>query len=81
MVGNAKIMMIVGFIMILFAMIPGLPTASMGFVGFIFALLGWSIYKYDKGELSILDVGNMVGNKTPEQMQQEKELIKPKKTH
>ena len=56
MMGNAKIMMIVGFIMILFAMVPGLPTASMGFVGILFALLGWSIYKYEKGELSFLDL-------------------------
>ena len=54
--GNAKIMMIVGFIMILFAMVPGLPTASMGFVGILFALLGWSVYKYEKGELSFLDL-------------------------
>ena len=56
MMGNAKIMMIVGFIMILFAMVPGLPTASMGFVGILFALLGWSVYKYEKGELSFLDL-------------------------
>lgn len=54
--GNAKIMMIVGFIMILFAMVPGLPTASMGFVGILFASLGWAIYKFQRGELSILDV-------------------------
>lgn len=81
MVGNAKIMMIVGFIMILFAMVPGLPTASMGLVGILFALLGWSIYKYDKGELSILDVGKMVGNKSPQEMQKEKDAIKPKKTN
>jgi len=58
MMGNAKIMIIVGGIMILFAMVPGLPTASMGFVGILFALLGWSIYKYEKGELSLLDISN-----------------------
>ena len=58
MMGNAKIMMIVGFIMILFALVPGLPTASMGFVGIVFASLGWAIYKYDRGELSILDIQN-----------------------
>lgn len=54
--GNAKIMMIVGFIMLLFAMVPGLPTASMGLVGILFASLGWAIYKFQRGELSILDV-------------------------
>ncbi|WP_418640535.1 flagellar biosynthesis protein FlhA [Sulfurimonas sp. ST-27] len=81
MIGNAKIMMIVGFIMLLFALVPGLPTASMGFVGMIFALLGWSIYKYEKGELSILDVENLLGVKTKEETEKEKERIKPKKTN
>jgi flagellar biosynthesis protein FlhA len=81
MIGNAKIMMIVGFIMLLFALVPGLPTASMGFVGMLFALLGWSIYKYERGELSILDVENILGVKTKEEIEQEKEKIKPKKTN
>ncbi|MDF1876059.1 flagellar biosynthesis protein FlhA [Sulfurimonas sp. SAG-AH-194-I05] len=86
MMGNSKIMMIVGFIMILFAMVPGLPTASMGFVGVMFAGLGWSIYKYDKGEFTILDVGDEFTPKTPEEKKQEKEqqtaaATKPKKTN
>jgi len=81
MAGNAKIMMIVGFIMILFALVPGLPTASMGFVGLMFAGLGWAIYKFDRGELSILDVDNLVGNKTQAQLEQEREKVKPKKTN
>ncbi len=81
MVGNAKIMMIVGFIMLLFALVPGLPTASMGFVGGMFALLGWSIYKYEKGELHILNVEDIVGNKTKEQLKEEKEKIAPQKTN
>ena len=81
MVGNAKIMMIVGFIMILFALVPGLPTASMGLVGVLFGGLGWSIYKFEKGELSILDVENVLGKKSREQLEQEQNAIKPKKTH
>ncbi|WP_457744714.1 flagellar biosynthesis protein FlhA [Sulfurimonas sp.] len=81
MVGNAKIMMIVGFIMLLFALVPGLPTASMGFVGAMFALLGWAIYKYDKGELHILDVENIVANKSQEQLKEEKAKIKPTKSN
>ena len=64
MVGNAKTMIIVGFIMILFGLVPGLPTASMMLVGMLFALLGWSIYKYERGELSILDVDNILGKKS-----------------
>ncbi len=79
MVGNSKIMMIVGFIMILFALVPGLPTASMGFVGIIFAVLGWSIYKFDKGELDILNVPDILGNATKQQ-EKEKNALKPKKS-
>ena len=81
MMGNSKIMMIVGFIMILFALVPGLPTASMGFVGIMFSLLGWSIYKYDRGELTILNVENIVGKKSPAQLEKEQSIVKPKKTN
>jgi len=49
--GNARTMMIVGFIMLMFAMVPGLPTLSMGFVGLVFAGLGYSLYKYERGDL------------------------------
>lgn len=70
--GNAKIMMIVGFIMILFALVPGLPTLSMGFVGILFALLGWSIYKYEKGELTILNVEGLLTPKEKETQAKEK---------
>jgi flagellar biosynthesis protein FlhA len=81
MMGNAKIMMIVGFIMILFALVPGLPTASMGFVGMIFELLWWSVYKYERGELSILNVGPIVGQKTKETQDKEQAAMRPKKTN
>ncbi|MEA3331834.1 MAG: flagellar biosynthesis protein FlhA [Campylobacterota bacterium] len=81
MMGNAKIMMIVGFIMMLFALVPGLPTASMGFVGLLFGILGWSVYKYERGELSILDVDNILSKKTPQQQEQEKDSAKPKKSN
>jgi len=81
MAGNAKIMMIVGFIMIMFALVPGLPTASMGFVGLLFAALGWAIYKFEKGELTILDVNNILGAQTKENIEKEKQKTKPKKTN
>jgi flagellar biosynthesis protein FlhA len=81
MMGNAKIMMIVGFIMILFAMVPGLPTASMGFVGLMFALLGWSVYKYERGELTILDTGQFTPAKVKEQKEKEAAAMKPEKTN
>lgn len=49
--GNAKVMIIVGIIMMMFALTPGLPTLSMGFVGLIFLGLGYALHKYEKGEL------------------------------
>jgi flagellar biosynthesis protein FlhA len=49
--GNAKIMMIVGVVMMMFALTPGLPTLSMGFVALIFMGLGYALYKYEKGDL------------------------------
>ena len=82
MMGNAKIMMIVGFIMILFALVPGLPTFSMGLVGLLFAVLGWSIYKYEKGELTILDIDHLLVSKDKEkQQEQEKQATKPQKSN
>ncbi|QSZ42298.1 flagellar biosynthesis protein FlhA [Sulfurimonas aquatica] len=81
MAGNAKIMMIVGFIMILFALVPGLPTASMGLVGILFSVLGWAIYKFDKGELSILDVDNLLSKKSQETLDKERQKVKPQKSN
>ncbi|MCD6259551.1 MAG: flagellar biosynthesis protein FlhA [Helicobacteraceae bacterium] len=81
MTGNAKILMIVGFIMTLFALVPGLPTASMGFVGLLFASLGWALYKFEKGELTILNVENLLSPKEKEIQEKAKEAAKPKKTN
>lgn len=50
--GNAKVMMIVGVVMLMFALVPGLPTLSMGFVGLIFVGLGYALNKYEKGEFT-----------------------------
>ncbi len=56
--GNARTMMIVGFIMGVFALVPGLPTLSMGFVGILFAGLGYALHKFDKGELNIFNTSS-----------------------
>ncbi len=80
MMGNAKIMMIVGFIMILFALVPGLPTASMGLVGILFSLLGWSVYKYERGELSILDINKILSPQEKAQKDKEAKQRHPEKT-
>ncbi|MDD5156621.1 flagellar biosynthesis protein FlhA [Sulfurimonas sp.] len=79
--GNAKTMMIVGFIMILFALVPGLPTISMGLVGIIFAGLGWSLYKFEKGEFGILDTANKMSSKSKDQQSGEQAPQKFKRTN
>lgn len=79
--GNAKILMIVGFIMTLFALVPGLPTASMGLVGILFASLGWALYKFEKGEFTILNVENILSPKEKETQAKAKEAARPKKTN
>ncbi|HEX5623045.1 MAG TPA: flagellar biosynthesis protein FlhA, partial [Sulfuricurvum sp.] len=48
--GNAKVMIIVGVIMLMFAAVPGLPTLSMGFVGLVFVGLGYALHRYEKGD-------------------------------
>ena len=64
MMGNAKIMLIVGAIMVMFALVPGLPTFSMGVVGLIFLGLGYALYKYELGELTILNTFAPVAGET-----------------
>ncbi len=49
-----KTLLIVGFILIVFALVPGLPTLSLGFVGMIFLWLGYTIYK-SKDEPKVSD--------------------------
>jgi len=40
-----KTLLIVGFILVVFALVPGLPTLSLGFVGLVFLGLGYMMYK------------------------------------
>ncbi len=42
-INEEKTLYIVGFILVLFALVPGLPTASLLFVGFLFLALGYFI--------------------------------------
>ena len=51
--GNAKTLLIVGGIMVMFALVPGLPTISMGFVGIIFLSMGYLLLQHERGELRL----------------------------
>ncbi len=48
-----KTLIIVGFIMMMFAIVPGLPTFSLGFVGLIFLGLGYLVKVTQDGTFSI----------------------------
>ena len=59
-----KVLMIVGGIMMLFGMVPGLPTVSMEVIGMLFMLLGYLLYKHDVGELGdVFDNINKISTK------------------
>ena len=51
--GQTRTLFIVGGILFLFALVPGLPTFSLGFMGFIFTAIGFVIYKVQKGDFKI----------------------------
>jgi len=74
-----KTLYIVGFILILFAVVPGLPTFSLAFVGLIFLGLGYMAMSSDsadeKGsgvdEVSMDDESEMPASKSPEEVREE----------
>ncbi|WP_024955348.1 flagellar biosynthesis protein FlhA [Sulfurospirillum arcachonense] len=48
-----KTLLIVGFILMMFALVPGLPTLSLGFVGLIFLGLGYLVKVTHDGTFSL----------------------------
>lgn len=51
--GEHKTLLIVGSILVLFALVPGLPTLSLMFVGFIFLGLGYLVKQTNDGSFSL----------------------------
>lgn len=51
--GDYKVLMIVGFILFLLAIVPGLPTLSLGFLSLIFGGLGFIMKNIKDGKISI----------------------------
>jgi flagellar biosynthesis protein FlhA len=49
-----KVLFIVGFILVVFALVPGLPTLSLGFVGIVFLSMGYLIKMSKEGGLKKL---------------------------
>lgn len=48
-----KTLLIVGFILMMFAIVPGLPTFSLGFVGVLFLGLGYLVKVTNEGSFSL----------------------------
>lgn len=48
-----KTLLIVGFILMMFALVPGLPTFSLGFVGALFLGLGYLVKVTNEGSFSL----------------------------
>ncbi|WP_241468815.1 flagellar biosynthesis protein FlhA [Campylobacter sputorum] len=75
--GEYRTMFIVGFILVIFALVPGLPTFSLGFIGCIFLGMGY-LMRRSKGEAPLL-----LTPKKKEEMkqkaQQEEAATKPPK--
>lgn len=60
---SSKILSIVGFILILFALVPGLPI-SLGFVGAFFLIVAWLVSREDMGSLFSM-VEKFISKKAP----------------
>jgi len=67
-----KVLIIVGVIMVMFALVPGLPTFSLGFVGLCFLGLGYMMLRQKHPE--ILDKIRKSTKKPQAKTQEQKEL-------
>ncbi|MBR8462016.1 flagellar biosynthesis protein FlhA [Campylobacter sp. faydin G-140] len=66
--GDYKTLLIVGFILFMFALVPGLPTLSLGFIAVLFLGLGYIIKQTQDGSLDVLTTSkkSKIGVKSPE---------------
>ncbi len=69
--GEYKTLFIVGFILMVFALVPGLPTFSLAFVGFIFLAIAYLMKQTEEGEL-------MLSSAPKEQSQEQQETSEQK---
>jgi flagellar biosynthesis protein FlhA len=69
-----KTLLIVGFILLIFALVPGLPTLSLGFVGITFLSIGYLMKQTKEGHMVL----NLL-KPLPKAEKEEKEERKPPK--
>lgn len=63
--GEYKTLLIVGFILFIFALVPGLPTLSLGFMGLLFLGIGFILKQIEDGKIDFSVIKD--GNKSTQQ--------------
>ena len=51
--GEYKTLLIVGFILFIFALVPGLPTLSLGFISLLFLSMGYIMKEVKEGKINL----------------------------
>ncbi|AJC84861.1 flagellar biosynthesis protein FlhA [Campylobacter peloridis] len=73
--GEYKTLLIVGFILFIFALVPGLPHFSLGFMALVFLGLGYMIKQVQEGKIQI----NAISSKKSQEAHDEEQTSKPQK--
>lgn len=74
---ESKILTIVGAILLMFALVPGLPTVSLGFVGLLFVGMAYLLNRQDEGGVFGL-IERFVAKKSPDLSKVQSSAKKPK---
>ncbi|EAK0822621.1 flagellar biosynthesis protein FlhA [Campylobacter lari] len=67
--GEYKTLLIVGFVLFIFALVPGLPHFSLGFMALVFLGLGYMIKQVQEGKIQINAISAKKSQKADEQEQ------------
>ena len=78
-IAEHKTLTIVGFILLIFALVPGLPTLSLGFVGLVFLGLGYVVKMTESGVLDFSVIKKPITSDKGEQIGESIDTKEPKK--
>ncbi|MCV3394913.1 flagellar biosynthesis protein FlhA [Campylobacter lari] len=67
--GEYKTLLIVGFVLFIFALVPGLPHFSLGFIALVFLGLGYMIKQVQEGKIQINTISAKKSQEADEQEQ------------
>lgn len=59
--GEYKTLLIVGFILFVFALVPGLPTLSLGFISLLFLSMGYVMKEVKEGKINLTSKAQSMG--------------------